>query len=194
MKCKIINKHGLFFLFILLIFTSSCKKEYSYEGEELIALPSVPLDTIQIIPVELPSCDSCNETAEMKISSWSFKTGNSLHCGRAKGIIELDRKSFTFAGPSTCFRDKGLIFTVYLNPNILDKDTYNLTATSAAFFYYHAGNPYILMNRPDQLFNLKITSYIHATRIATGIFNGIGYGPDGRGVIVASGKFIIRLP
>jgi len=195
------SKYGPLFLLLILIFIS-CEKEYSYEGGDslppTVTLPidsTFPGDTTHYDPGALMSCSSCKDSPDIAESSWSFKTGNSLLCGTVDTafILGLERSSFTFFGPSACGGDSGLIFTVYLSPNTLKRDTSNMDATYAVFYYYHTGQPYILTSHSDQSFNLTISSYVHATKMVTGTFRGTGFRDDGRAVSVVSGKFRIRL-
>ena len=179
-------------LLLLLLMNVSCQKELYWDSE----ITALPVDSIPIVidPGALPNCASCLQRDTVNTYTWSFKTGVSQLCGRVDtAIINVDRSSFTFYGPSSCGSDTGLIFTVYLNPLVLNKDTTNLKAPYATFFYYHTGAPYILLSKTSQTFNFTISSYVHATKIATGTFSGFGYRQDGRAVAVSSGKFKIRL-
>ncbi|MFT3681626.1 MAG: hypothetical protein QM791_15250 [Ferruginibacter sp.] len=196
---KVFLKYGPLLVTAVVIFFLSCEKEYSYEGG--IATPPVIIDTTntkpdtthQPGPGELPPCKFCNETGEMEDFTWSFKTGYSLLCGIDTAIINTERTSFTFFGPSLCAADSGLIFTVYLSPYVLNKDITNLTVSYASFYYYHTGQPYVLSNKTNESFKLTITNYIHSTKTAEGTFSGTGYRQDGRAVAISSGRFKIKL-
>ncbi|MBC7867415.1 MAG: hypothetical protein H7X88_07765 [Gloeobacteraceae cyanobacterium ES-bin-316] len=179
-------------IMLVLLLSVSCQKEI-YWDREFIALP---VDSIPAIddPGALPGCASCLRPDTSNTFTWSFKTRNAQLCGEVDtAIINLDRTALTFYGPSSCGQDSGLIFTVYLTPSGLNKDTSNLKAPYAAFYYYNTGAPYVLLSKTSQSFNFTISSYVHATRIATGTFSGFGYRQDGRAVEVSSGKFKIRL-
>ncbi len=189
------KKYGLYccsaFLLLLLL-NVSCQKELYWDRE----VTALPVDSITLVndPGALPTCVSCLQRDTVNAYTWSFKTGTSQLCGRVDtAIINIDRNSFTFYGPSSCGRDTGMIFTVYLDPVVLTKDTSNLRASYATFYYYHTGAPYVLLSKTAQSFNFIISSYVHATKIATGVFTGFGYRQDGRAVEVSSGKFKIRL-
>ena len=194
--------NGLLFLLLLVVYTTSCEKEYSYEGGNAqpppITVPvdsTHPADTIHLDPGELPPCISCIESNDIPASSWSFKTGNSLLCGRVDTAImlSLERNTFTFFGPSACGTDTGLIFTVSLSPNALNRDIENVEASNAVFYYYHTYSPYILTSLFNQPFRLNILSYNHTTKLVTGTFSGSGYRPDGRAVNITDGKFKTKL-
>ena len=201
MLYKKTHNDWLFFLLVLLVYTTACEKEYSYEGGAIPPPVIVPVDSIQpadsthVDPGELPTCPFCVNTGDIPVSSWSFKTGNSLLCGKVDTaiILSLERNTFTFFGPATCGTDTGLIFTVSLNPNSLDRNIENIAASNTVFYYYHTNEPYILISAANQPFMLTITTYNQSTKIATGTFSGQGYRQDGRAVNVTDGKFKIKL-
>ncbi len=202
MFCKRLFYSFLFFVLLLIGF-ASCEKEYSYEGGATAptGIIIIPIDTIQssdtvrLDPGELPPCTSCDTAGDLPAVSWSFKTGNSLLCGRVDTAImlSLERNTFTFFGPATCGIDTGLIFTVSLGSNFLNKTVENVEATNAVFYYYHTLAPYILVSHFDQSFKLTITSYNHITKVVKGTFSGTGYRQDSRAVIVSDGKFNFKL-
>jgi hypothetical protein len=181
------------------VFIASCDKDYSYEGGSVIPVPAIiplPVDTIKtdtiiVNPGELPACKVCIDSGDIKVASWSFKTGNALICGRIDTaiILNLERSSLTFFGPSACGVDTGIIFTVHLGTNGLVKDVQNIIATNAIFYYYHTNAPYILLSHADQPFKLTITKYDHLTKIMTGTFSGNGFRQDGRAINITDGKF-----
>lgn len=185
-----------FFTLVFSMFLfSSCEKEYSYEqGQQVIPVIPVPADTTRPVVPEFNNCDLCNPLEEPAVGQWSFKTGPSFLCGAVDtAIINFERTAFTFFGPSACAGDSGLIFTVYLSPYVLDRDTYNLTVPYASFYYYRTGFPNLLANRTDQSFTFTISSYNHTSRVAKGVFNGTAYRPDGSPAVVHSGRFAIEL-
>ncbi len=192
-----------FFVLTLLVYATACEKEYSYEGGGtppptiIVPVDSTlqPADTIVPDPGELPTCLSCSNTIDIPVSSWSFKTGNSFLCGKVDTAImlSLERNTFTFFGPAACGTDTGLIFTVSLGPNSLDRDIENLVASNAVFYYYHTYAPYVLISRADLPFSLIISSYNHTTKMITGTFSGTGLRQDGRGVHITDGKFKMKL-
>ncbi|MGE5108515.1 MAG: hypothetical protein ACM3H8_13270 [Sphingobacteriales bacterium] len=175
--------------FILIILLSGCYKEYSYEKQDDIPV-QLPVDTIKPVTAEFPVCSSCIETAEPQASKWSFKSGNSLLCGRIDtAILTFERSAFTFFGPSSCSLDTGLVITVYLEDNPLNSDKFNLTIKKTAFYYYQHGAPYIFMTDPGTRFTVTIDSYIHATHVISGTFSGSAFRSDGRIAEITSGKF-----
>ncbi len=189
------DKYGSFFcvgFLLLLLTTASCQKELYFDRAAAV----LPVDSLPTVndPGSLPGCVSCLQPDSLNPYTWSFKTGASQLCGKVDtAIISIERSSFTFFGPSNCSRDTGLIFTIFLDPHNLTRDTANLKATYATFYYYNTGAPYILLSKTAQSFNFTISSYVHATRIAIGTFSGFGYRQNGRAVEVTSGKFKIRL-
>ena len=191
-----VKKYGLSCcsaLLLLILLNISCQKELYFDRE----VTTLPVDSITPVndPGALPACASCLQPNSIDTYTWSFKTGNAQLCGRVDtAIISLERNSFTFFGPSSCRKDTGLIFTVYLDPPGLKRDTSNLKAAYASFFYYNTGAPYVLLSKTGQSFNFTISSYVHATKIATGVFSGYGYRQNGRAVEISSGKFKIKLP
>lgn len=203
MKDAGVNINGLLAILLIVLFTN-CKKEYSFENggaqvstrdTVIVKDTSKPKDTIPNDgPVKFPQCPSCFETSEPELNNWSFTAENTLLCGSTDtAIMTFERTAFTFFGPSACASDTGLIFTVFLSPSTLNHDTTNFEVPYAAFYYYHTGFPNILINRINESFKLIITKYVHSTRIATGIFSGVGYTQENKAVQVTNGKFKIKL-
>lgn len=192
---------SLLLLVLLLIGFSSCEKDYSYEGGDTAILPvdslvdSVPVkDSLNHNPPEFSPCDYCINNNPLKESTWSFKIDTTILCGSVDTAIVLgNRAAFTFFGPTYCVKDSGIIFTIYLSPYQLTRDTTNYAAPKASFYYYHTLAPFILMNQASEPFRFVISSYIHATRIATGTFSGVAYRQDGRAALITDGKFNIKL-
>jgi hypothetical protein len=115
-------------------------------------------------------------------------------CGKVDTtIINAEKNALTFFGPSICAKDSGIIFTVYLKSNVLNKDILNLDASHAIFYYYDSYGPYVLMSHYDQPFKLTINSYVNATGIAIGTFSGIGFLADGTWIEIREGKFKIKI-
>jgi len=180
-----------FFAFI------SCSKEYSYEGGPITIGPP-PVRDSPILPTfdpgALAGCSLCPQLDTANKFYWSFKTGNAQLCGLIDtAILNLERNTFTFFGPSVCASDSGLIFSVALGSTILSSDVYNQNAANAVFYYYKTNAPFVLISRSSQPFQLTISSYIYATKIAVGTFSGFGYRADGRAVEVKNGRFKIKL-
>jgi hypothetical protein len=188
---------------IIIVLLAACSREYSFEQNPSAGIiadtiqrgdTTKPADTVKNTNINFPVCSSCIEKNDPDLSTWSFKTGNNFLCGVVDtAILNYERTSFTFFGPSFCAGDTGLIFTVYMSPYILKQDTYNFTVPYAVYYYYHTGTPHILSSQTNQPFKLTITSYIHSTRIATGIFSGTAFTVDNKPVTIHSGKFKIKL-
>lgn len=202
MKKNVSHTSCFFSLLLMILSITACEKEYSYEGGNVpptgVIIPvdtAQHLDTVTIDPGSLPPCTFCIASNDIQESTWSFKAGNSLLCGVVDTAImlSLERNTFTFFGPSSCEADTGLIFTVSLGSNSLDRDITNLAAAGAVFYYYHTNAPYVLVGHNDQPMRLNITSYIHATKILTGTFSGSGFREDGRVVTISEGKFKFRI-
>ncbi len=189
------RKQYFFFLglIMLLMQTLSCKKEYSYEGGNLIVqkdsilLPTVPVNNI-------PGCTTCNVGDELLLGKWNFKTGNSFLCGSitAAGMI-AEKTAFTFFGPSACSNDTGLVMTIYL-PVSLDRDRFNIPISKAAFYYYDNNSTKdILISLPAAPFSATIKSFIFETGIATGTFSGTVFKANGDTAFVNEGNYKIKL-
>jgi hypothetical protein len=182
------------FLFLLLLLTQvSCNKEYSFEGDDV----PVVADTIPVPVVinEFPVCPACVANTGASVSEWNFKSRNSVLCGKADtAIINLERNAFTFFGPSSCSKDSGMVITVYLEGDSLNRDITNLTSSHNAFYYYDRVAPsYIFISQANSLFTVTITSYNHQSRIATGTFHGNVIRANGNGAGIESGKFTVKL-
>ena len=92
------RKSYYFFVFFLilqiLLQTTGCKKEYSYEGGDLtVNRDSIPPP----VPVkDFPECSSCKNTDDVSLAKWNFKTGNSFLCGVVdEAGIDAEKKAFT---------------------------------------------------------------------------------------------------
>ena len=200
MLYKKLNNCLLLFV-LLLIGLASCEKEYSYEGGDTVILPvdslvdSIPVrDSLNYGLPEFTSCIYCINNNPLKESTWSFKIDTTILCGSIDTAIVLgSRGAFTFFGPTSCVKDSGIIFTIYLSPYQLTRDTTNYAVPKASFYYYHTLAPFILMNQASEPFHFVISSYVHATRIAVGTFNGVAYRADGRAAVINDGKFNIKL-
>ena len=196
---KLYNSFPLFVL--LLIGFASCEKEYSYEGGNTAILPvdslrdSIPVtDSLNHGLPEFSSCVYCINNNPLKESTWSFRIDTTVLCGSVDTAIVLgNRAAFTFFGPTSCVKDSGIIFTIYLSSYQLTRDTTNYVVPKVSFYYYHTLAPFILMNQASEPFHFVIASYVHATRIAIGTFSGVAHRADGRAAIISDGKFNIKL-
>ncbi len=178
---------------MLLLQTLGCKKEYSYEGTDLL----IKKDSILLAPPpinNLPGCSICKVTDELFLGSWNFKTGSSFLCGSvtAAGMI-AEKTAFTFFGPSACSIDTGLVMTIYL-PISLDRDRFNIPISKVAFYYYdNNATKDILISLQAAPFSATIESFIYTTGIATGTFNGTVFKPNGDTAFVSGGNYKIKL-
>lgn len=184
----------VFFLFQLLLQSTGCQKEYSYEGGDSTL---TTIDSVVSPPpfvYDFPQCSLCIPANGIILSHWNFKSGNSFFCGVIDNAgISPDKTAFTFFGPSACSTDTGLVMTIYL-PEIFDKDKFNVKTTKVAFFYYdHFGPRDIFLSLPEKLFSVNIESYIYSTGIVTGKFRGIVFKPNNDTTFVDEGNFIAKL-
>jgi hypothetical protein len=118
---------------LLLSFLVSCKKEYSFEGTR----PYVRADTVKPILPPVPwICPACIGKDAQIDKKWSFYIDGSFLCGDIDTAIVIapERNGFTFFGPSSCSLDSGMVFTVFLDGEILNKDIRNVTTQNIAFF------------------------------------------------------------
>jgi len=183
---------GLFSLLSLLIIMG-CAKEYSYEGGDLVEVhDSLPPP---VVVNDFPACPFCQTITGTPLSSWSFKKGNTTVCGSIDtAIITLERTAFTFFGPSACSVDSGLVITVYLGNESLNRDRTNVTINNIAFYYYDRVTPsYIFMSLPNSPFTGTIDNYDHQAKIASGTFTGNALRSDGSAASITSGKFKVKL-
>lgn len=185
----------IIFTFVLLIFPASCNKEYSIEGRPYI-LPADSIPNPQISSNELPVCNACSFYPNpVNLNQWMLKAEQSQACGIIDtAITDLGRSYFTFFGPSSCSGDTGLVVTVYLENESLDRDRSNLTANRVAFYYYDRVTPsYIFITLANSPFTLHIDTYNHQTRLLSGRFSGSALRANGTGAFISEGKFKIRL-
>lgn len=193
-----LRKHHYFFILVLvlpvlMLHTTGCKKEYSYEGSDSIITKK---DSLLPLPVsEFPLCSGCRVNDSLLEGKWNFKTGNSYLCGiTTDGIITGDKNAFTFFGPSFCSIDTGLVITAYLDPVKLDRDMFNVTTNKVAFYYYdHHATSYILISQSTANFSLTIESFVYASGVATGTFTGGAFKANGVSVLINDGKFKVKL-
>lgn len=181
-------------LFLTGLFIISCKKEYSFEGSR----PFVPTPVDTIKPILQPSswvCPACIGKDAQLDKKWSFYIDSSFFCGDIDtAIVMPGRNSFTFFGPYSCSIDSGMVFSVSLNNEILNKNLYNVTTQKVSFYYYdNIKLTFPYYTRRGNPFTFTIESYIHQTRTATGYFSGIVGKPNGTNSKLSSGKFKIQL-
>lgn len=188
----------LFLLPILIAQNSGCIKEYSFEGAFHDTIPADTiqtdtLDTTTIPPaIIFPQCVACAGTSQVTLGHWSFKVGNTRLCGTYtnSGFFNGQSKtSFTFFGPSTCSVDTGIVVSVYLSVP-LNQDRYGLTTDTTAFYYYDHNSPDdILASRHTTVFTVTVQSFINATGIVTGTFEGDVFTANGDTVHVTDGQY-----
>ncbi len=169
-----------------------CAKEYSYEGDP--SRDTIPIgDTAATIPVSLPFCAGCSGMDDFIFLKWSCKYDTSLLCGNiTDAVITPDRNAFTFFGPSACSLDTGLVMTVYLDSDSLNRDKNGLTINHTIFEYYDNTTNIDIFNSGKLGFSLTIDTYEHSTGIAKGRFSGNVYTKDSTLVTIADGKFYIK--
>ncbi|HLG41207.1 MAG TPA: hypothetical protein VI461_16115, partial [Chitinophagaceae bacterium] len=157
----------------LLFSHTGCAKEYSFEGADTLhhVGPPIPI----AVQDELPQCAACDSYADpVSPGQWSLKAMQSQACGTVDtAIINLERTYFTFFGPSACSRDTGMVITVYLENDSLNRSRTNVIVNRVAFYYYDRVTPsYIYITTPNTAFSVLIENYDHQSRIATGRFGG----------------------
>ncbi len=156
-----------------------------------------PVDTIKpILPPSPWICPACiGEDVQIE-DKWSFYIDGSFLCGDIDTAIVItpERNGFTFFGPSSCSSDSGMVFTVFLNGELLNKDIYNFTTQNIAFYYYdNIGQTLAYTSKRSIPFSFTIESYVHQTHVAIGTFSGPVVKPNGVAVTVTSGKFKVKL-
>jgi hypothetical protein len=183
----------IFYCTLLTLLTLACTKEYSFEGGGM----NVRVDTLPVpVPVITdPVCPACINNTASGLSEWTFKSANWKLCGRADTAIALgNRTAFTFFGPSTCSSDTGMVITVYLDNDTLNRDKQNLHIDRAAFYCYDRVTPtYIFMSQNSNTFSVTIDNYHHATGIVTGTFGGTVFRTNGAAASINSGRFKVKL-
>jgi hypothetical protein len=186
-----------FILPLFLVQNAGCYKEYSFEGADTTGIVRDSMSPAPVTLVkEFPDCSLCDINANLSVGNWNFKTGNSFLCGGVtnSGFIGgFSKTDFTLFGPSACSVDTGLVISAYL-PVPLDQDRANLTTDRAAFYYYdHHAPKDILASLPPAPFSVTIQSFIYATGIVTGTFQGTVYKANGDTAIITDGKFEVNL-
>ncbi len=184
---------AFFLLCLELAGFSGCIKEYSYEGGPAQDTTSIQ-DTTPKPAIMFPVCAKCDGINDPLLSTWSFKYDTSFFCGNiTRAIIAPDRTGFTFFGPSACSIDTGLVMTVYLGTDVLDRDKSGITSNEVIFEYYdNVTLTDIFMTNKLGTFSLTIDTYEHATGIAKGRFSGYVPAKNGEVVGIIDGKFEIK--
>ena len=187
----------IFILYLQLPGLSGCVKEYSYEGgptgntlpvNDTITIP----DTIRP-QISFPFCSGCRGMDDFILSKWSFKHDTSLLCGTVTdAVITPERNGFTFFGPSACSADTGLVMTVFLNADALNRDRSNITTNLVTFQYYDNTTFSDIFNSGLRSVSFTIDNYVHATGIAKGRFTGTVRTKDSTAAAIADGKFEIK--
>jgi hypothetical protein len=184
---------SVFCLQTLLLQTTGCKKEYSFEGGDSTAIRN---DSVILPPVvnDFPSCSICRVSDNLSLSKWNFKTGNSFVCGIIDNAgIDNEKNAFTLFGPSACSTDTGLVMTIYL-PATLDHDFFNIASIKVSFFYYDRNAPKdIFISQPTEPFSVTVESFIYGSGIITGNFKGTVFKPSGATANINEGKFEAKL-
>lgn len=184
----------LYFAAMLIFYSiqlTGCTKEYSIEGL------TVPRSNTVIIPIinNISTCNLCTSSSGINLSTWSFQTGNAMLCGIIDtAIVSPTRNAFTFYGPSSCSLDTGMVISVYLLTDTLNKDRQNIILQRNVFYYYEKVTPSdIFVSHQNVPFTVIIDQYSHQTKIATGRFEGNVFKAMGGGTRITSGKFQVRL-
>ncbi len=171
---------------------SGCVKEYSFEGRP--TNDTVPIyDTTVRSGISFPFCLGCRSMDGFILSGWNFKYDTSLLCGTVTdAVITPERNGFTFFGPSACSTDTGLVMTVFLDSDALDRDKSNITTNHVNFQYYDNStfSDIFISNRLSVSFT--IDTYEHTTGIAKGRFSGNVKTKDSTVAEIIGGKFAIK--
>ncbi|MDQ6844743.1 MAG: hypothetical protein M3Z92_10380 [Bacteroidota bacterium] len=195
MSRKLIQIAGVVFIsFIQFFGLAGCEKEYSYEGGIIAdTIPIVRIDTIPKPSTDFPFCPACAAMNPSAVLFWSFKYDTSLLCGTVtNAVITPDRDGFTFFGPSACSSDTGLVMTVFLDMDSLNRDKNNITTNNVALEYYDntTFNDIFIANRRSLYFIIE--TYNHSTGIAKGTFNGNVTLKNGTQKAILGGRFVIQ--
>lgn len=180
----------------LYFFDTGCVKEYSFEGGPLpdSLIDTLSHDTVPGEIIQFPVCDLCHPGEELSLGKWNFRYDNFYLCGNiTRAIISPDKNGFTFFGPSACSLDTGIVFTVYIDPNVLDRDVENLKARITIFEYYdNVTQKDIFISDVPHSFSLTIDKYVYATGIAVGTFEGFASARDHSQQRIFDGHFQIQ--
>ncbi len=191
MPRKLLNITGIIFiLYLELAGFSGCMKEYSFEGRNSTVLTN---DTSVKSRITFPFCLGCRSMNDFISPGWNFKYDTSLLCGAVTGaVITPERNGFTFFGPSACSKDTGLVMTVFLNSDALDRDRSNITTNQVIFQYYDNSTFSDIFNSNRLSVSFTIDTYQHSTRVAKGRFSGIVKTKDSTMAKIMDGKFSIK--
>ena len=171
---------------------SGCIKEYSFEGGP--AIDTVPIhDTTGMPGLSFPLCEGCRGPDDFVLTGWNFKYDTSLLCGSVtNAVITPERNGFTFFGPSACSTDTGLVMTVFLDSEALDRDKSNITTNNVIFQYYDNTTHLDIFISNRHSVSFTIDTYEHATGIAKGGFSGNVNTKDSTVAAIMEGKFKIK--
>ena len=187
---------------MLLLQSTGCEKDYSYEGGDTLTVIRNPVDPVpdSLLIADtakvLPDCSLCHPYDDLAIGTWSFKIGSSYVCGGTTnsgffgGYSKMD---ITFFGPSACSVDTGLVMSIFL-PVALDRDYSSITSSRAVFYYYdnNSAND-IFDSQFEKPFTVTIESFKISTGIATGTFSGTVFKPNGDTAVVRDGRYKVTI-
>jgi hypothetical protein len=159
--------------------------------------PVSPADTVAhpVATPDFPVCSFCTSLTTTELWTWSFNVGNTVVCGKVDtAIVTFERTAFTFFGPSSCSDDTGIVVTVYLENDTLNRNITNLNINKVSFRYYDNVTPsHIFLSQASHPFSAVINSYDQQTKIAAGIFIGDALRADGSIASITWGKLKVKL-
>lgn len=172
----------------------SCEKEYSYEGGEVFVPPDTNTDSsAEPGPPILPVCNLCGIDPTTDSTFWNLQFQGQEMCGGVtRAIITVDRTGFTFFGPSKCSRDTGLVMSVALHLDTLNRDKTNLFSNNVALEYYDNTTQTNFFESMRQSINFTIIKYDHSTQTAEGKFSGKVKLKDGSVEALLNGSFVFH--
>jgi hypothetical protein len=179
---------------IFLTILTGCLKEYSYERRP-VTVDTTGNPNPPVVSYDFPACSVCNTITNTELSTWNFKIENTKVCGKVDtAIVIADRTAFTLFGPSSCSNDTGMVITVYLQNDTLNRNIPYMDLNKISFYFYDRVTPsYICMSQAYTPFSGSLQNYDHQTKIATGTFSGFALRSDGHWANINSGKFKVKL-
>ncbi len=186
----------LVFVMLMLTFTA-CEKDYSYEGGGMSPLPPPPVqpDSASLpAPVFLPPCNACEIDPTTDSTWWNLVFDGKTMCGGVtRAIVTADKTGFTFFGPSKCSPDTGLVMSVALNNDTLNRSKSNIVSRNVALEYYDNTTQTNFFESMRQSITFTIASYDHSTKYARGTFQGEVKLKDSTVSAILNGNFYFKI-
>ncbi|MEO7962074.1 MAG: hypothetical protein ABIR19_11035 [Ginsengibacter sp.] len=181
-------------VYLIITCTLGCSKEYSFEGSSVFNnIPRIDSAQLPAPSTHLLFCDKCQDGNSSDTTYWNFLFEGKRLCGPVtKAIMTPEKNRFTFFGPTLCSVDTGLVMSVFLEDEFLNRDLSNIQSMSVALEYYDNTTLSNILTSVRSGISFNIDTYSASTRTAKGSFSGSVKMKDSSIVSLTSGNFVIK--